>query len=378
MPAMHFVVTPEQEMLRNAARSYLADRAPPVRVRELMESADGFDGTLWNGMAELGWMSTAVPEEYGGAGLSYLELGVLIEEIGRTLVPSPFYSSVVLGASMLLIAGSEAQRRTYLPEVASGSRRVAVALVEPGGDWSTEAMLTTSNGAGESLTLSGRKSYVLDGHTADLLVVSARDERDELNLYLVDAAANGVSIRQLETMDLTRRQSEIELSGVRPLEQLGSPRSAEQTVHSLYDIAAAMLAFEQVGGAQKCIKCMEMSVAYAKERIQFGRPIGSFQAIKHKCAQMLVDIEAARSTALYAGWALSSGDSDLPVAAALAKVRCSDAYFDVAAETIQVHGGIGFTWEHDAHLYFKRAKTDQLLFGTPSQWRAKLGDRLGL
>ena len=372
---MHFVVTPEQEMLRDAARAYLADKAPPARVRELMESADGFDGTLWNGMAELGWMSMAVPEEYGGVGSSYLELGVLIEEMGRTLVPSPFYSSVVLGASMLLIAGSEAQRRTYLPDIATGSRRVAVALVEPGGDWSTEAMLATARGAGESLTLSGRKSYVLDGHTADLLVVSARDERDELNLYLVDAAANGLSIRQLETMDLTRRQSEIELSGVRPLEQLGSAGSAEQTVHSLYDIAAVMLAFEQVGGAQKC---MEMSVAYAKERMQFGRPIGSFQAIKHKCAQMLVDIEAARSTALYAGWALSSGDSDLPVAAALAKVRCSDAYFDVAAETIQVHGGIGFTWEHDAHLYFKRAKTDQLLFGTPSQWRAKLGDRLGL
>ena len=375
MPAMHFVVTPEQEMLRDAARAYLADKAPPARVRELMESADGFDGTLWNGMAELGWMSMAVPEEYGGVGSSYLELGVLIEEMGRTLVPSPFYSSVVLGASMLLIAGSEAQRRTYLPDVASGGRRVTVALVEPGGDWSAVAMLATARGAGESLALSGRKSYVLDGHTADLLVVSARDERNELNLYLVDAAANGVSIRQLETMDLTRRQSEIELSGVRPLEQLGRDGSAEETVHSLYDIAAVMLAFEQVGGAQKC---MEMSVAYAKERMQFGRPIGSFQAIKHKCAQMLVDIEAARSTALYAGWALSSGDSDLPVAAALAKVRCSDAYFDVAAETIQVHGGIGFTWEHDAHLYFKRAKTDQLLFGTPSQWRAKLGDRLGL
>ena len=374
---MYFTVTPEQEMLRETARTYLSDNAPLTRVRELMETAAGFDSAMWSDMAEMGWQSMAIPEAYGGAGFSFVELGILLEEMGRALTPSPFFSSVVLGANAILLAGTDAQRRTYLPGVASGERRVAVAISEPGGGWSADEIELTGAATGHGTVLSGMKSFVLDGHTANLLVVAARTAANAIALYAVDPEAKGVTIERLETMDMTRKQATIEFVDVSPIERLGSPdnHNGSEIIERLYDLAVVMLAFEQVGGAQRCL---EMSVAYAKQRVQFGRPIGSFQAIKHKCADMLVSVEAARSTALYAGWALAKADDDLAVAAALAKARCSDAYCSVAGETIQIHGGIGFTWEHDAHLYFKRAKTDQLLFGGPAEWRAKLADRIGL
>jgi alkylation response protein AidB-like acyl-CoA dehydrogenase len=375
MAAMYFAVTPEHEMLREAARSYLAEKSPLTRVRELMETDAGFDPAVWNEMAAMGWQAMAVPEAYGGAGYTFMELGLLLEEMGRMLTPAPFFSSVVLGANALLVAGSEEQRAKYLPDIASGHRRLAVAVAEPGGEWAASRVSMEARGDAAGTTLWGTKAYVLDGHTADLLVVAARAGDGALGLYLVDAAADGVTSSRIETMDMTRKQATVELTDVVPVERLEGPTGGEAAVAKLSDIAAVMLAFEQVGGAQRCL---EMSVEYAKERVQFGRPIGSFQAVKHKCADMLVEIEAARSTALYAGWALTERDGDLPVAAALARASCSEAYYHVAAETIQVHGGIGFTWEHDAHLYFKRAKTDQLLFGAPARWRATLADRLGL
>jgi alkylation response protein AidB-like acyl-CoA dehydrogenase len=374
MAAMYFAVSPEQEMLRDATRSYLSAKVPLTKVRELMETNDGLDQGLWDEMADMGWQSLAIPEAYGGAGYTFLELGILIEEMGRALTPAPFFSSVVLGANAILHAGTEEQRTTHLPGIASGETRVAVAIVEPGRGWSVDDVALSAEEIGDGWVVSGKKSYVLDGHTADLIIVAGRDASGEVGLFLVDAAADGVSVERIETLDMTRKQASIEFSDAVALERLGSGSSRE-AIERLYDIAAVMLAFEQIGGAQRC---MEMSVDYAKERVQFGRPIGSFQSIKHKCADMLVDVEAARSTAQYAGWALTAEDDDLGVAAALAKVRCSDAFFSVAADTIQVHGGIGFTWEHDAHLYFKRAKTDQLLFGSPAEWREKLADRLGL
>ena len=374
MAAMYFAVSSEQGMLRDAIRSYLSAKAPLTKVRELMETVEGFDQGMWDEMANMGWQSLAIPEAYGGAGYTFLELGILIEEMGRALTPSPFLSSVVLGANAILLAGTEEQRTTYLPGIASGETRVTVAIAEPGRGWSVDGVALSAEAVGDGWVVSGEKSYVLDGHTADLIIVAGRDADDEVGLFLVDPAADGVSIERLETLDMTRKQASIVLSGAVAIERLDGGSSRE-TIERLYDIAAVMLAFEQIGGAQRC---MEMSVDYAKERVQFGRPIGSFQAIKHMCADMLVDVEAARSTAQYAGWALSDDDDDFGVAAALAKVRCSDAFFSVAADTIQVHGGIGFTWEHDAHLYFKRAKTDQLLFGSPAEWREKLADRLGL
>ena len=215
---------------------------------------------------------------------------------------------------------------------------------------------------------------MLDGGIADLVVVPAVED-GALALFVVDPADDAVAVEPLGTMDLTRKQAAMHFDGAPAVTRLDPGEGALEALRRLVDLAVTMLAFEQVGAAERC---MEMSVSYAKERIQFGRPIGSFQAVKHKCAQMLVDVEAARSTALYAARMIADASPDAGVAAALAKVRCSDAFFDVAAETIQVHGGIGFTWEHDAHLYFKRAKTDRLLFGEPAAWRATLGHRLGL
>ena len=235
---------------------------------------------------------------------------------------------------------------------------------------------------GDSFVLDGTKTFVLDGHTADTLLVVVRTDEgsvgaEGISLLVVDATAPGVSRRRLETMDMTRKQAEIVFSGVRvsPSALLGAEGAGWESLDDTIARAVVALAFEQVGGAQKCL---DMSVEYAKARVQFGRPIGSFQAIKHKCADMLVDVESAKSAAYYAGWAVATGADDVAIAAPLAKSFCSEAYFHCAAENIQIHGGIGFTWEHDAHLYFKRAKTDELLFGTPAQHRALLADRLGL
>ena len=373
---MDFALSAEQEMLRESVRSYLEEKVPMARVRELMETDTGVDESLWSELAEMGWQAMHIPEEYGGAGFSYLELGILMEEMGRLLTPAPFLSSAVLGTGALLVAGSEAQKKEHLPELAAGENRFTLAVVEPGGSWDASSIELAAVVDGGSVVLTGSKSYVLDGHTADTLVVAARGTAG-LDLYLVAASDPGVAARRLETMDMTRKQAQVDFDGVRlsAEQRLGQPGSGEATLDRVHDLAAVALAFEQVGGAERC---MEMSVEYAKVRHQFGRPIGSFQAIKHKCADMLVQVESARSAAYYAGWAAAQDNDELPISAAMAKSYCSDAYFDIAAETIQVHGGIGFTWEHDAHLYFKRAKTDQLLFGDPSQWRAKLADRVGL
>ena len=365
-------------MLRDSVRSFLENKVPMDRVRELMETDSGYDPDLWDEMAQMGWHAMHIPEEYGGAGFSYLELGIVLEEMGRLLTPGPFFSSVVLGASTLLIAGSEDQKQQYLPAVASGERKLALAVVESSGKWDADGVQMGATADGDSFVLSGVKSFVVDGHIADTLIVAARTDGSDggIDLFLVDVG-EGVTATKLETMDMTRKQAEVTFDGVTvpATARLGDAGSGWATLVRMYDRASAALAFEQVGGAQKCL---EMSVEYAKVRMQFGRPIGSFQAIKHKCADMLVQTESAKSAAYYAGWAAAEDDEELAVVAPLAKAFCSDAYFFVASENIQVHGGIGFTWEHDAHLYFKRAKTDQLLFGEPAYWRGILADRLEL
>ena len=374
---MNFALSDEQMMLRDSVRSFLEDKAPLTRVRELMETESGFDSELWSEMAAMGWQSMAIPEAYGGAGYSSFELGIILEEMGRMMTPGPFFSSVLLGANTVLLAGTDEQKQQLLPGIATGERRVAVAISEPDGSWDPAAVEMAALLAGDEVVLTGTKSYVLDGHTADTLLVAARTPDGAVDLYVVPADAPGVAATRLETMDMTRKQAEVTFDQVRVAAgaRLGDAGRGVETIRKLYDLAVAALAFEQVGGAQECLA---MSVEYAKERVQFGRPIGSFQAIKHKCADMLVAVESAKSAADYAGWAAAEDVAELPVAAALALACCSDAFFDVAADTIQVHGGIGFTWEHDAHLYFKRAKTDQLLFGDSSQWRATLADRLGI
>jgi alkylation response protein AidB-like acyl-CoA dehydrogenase len=379
---MDFAFSEEQEMLRDTARRFLEDKSPSPVVRRLMETEEGFDEDLWGEIAQQGWQAMAIPEEFGGAGFTSLEAGILMEEMGRALFPVPYLSSVVLGAEVVLRAGTPEQRSSLLPDVASGERRLALAHVEESGRWDAEGIAMTAERDGSDLILSGTKSFVLDGHTADTLIVVVRTEpnsegADGIGLVVVDAEAPGVTRRRLETMDMTRKQAEVVFDGVRvPGDALlGDPAGGWAPLADTISRAGVALAFEQVGGAQKCL---EMSVEYAKVRVQFGRPIGSFQAIKHKCADMLVQVESAKSAAYYAGWAAVEDPEELGVVAPLAKSFCSEAFFFCAAENIQVHGGIGFTWEHDAHLYFKRAKTSELLFGSPTHHRAILADRLGI
>jgi len=373
---MNFALTDEQTMLRDTVRSFLEDKSPPARVREAMESDSGVDEELWKGMAELGLQAMHIPEAYGGAGFGLMETGIVLEELGRTVAVVPYFSSVVLGATAVMLAGSDEQKTEVLPLVGAGEMRLALAITEEGRGWDPADIALEATADGDSVVLVGTKSYVVDGHSADRLVVSAR-EGAGVSLFLVETDIPHLARRRIETMDQTRQQATVTFDGVRvpATNRLGPAGSGTETLEALYDIAAAMLAFEEVGGAQRCL---EMSVEYAKVRLQFGRPIGSFQAIKHRCADMLVEVESARSAAYYAGWAAAEASSELLVAAPTAKACCSDAYFFCAAENIQVHGGIGFTWEHDAHLYFKRAKTSQLMFGDSGEWRAKLAERLGI
>ncbi|NND03936.1 MAG: acyl-CoA/acyl-ACP dehydrogenase [Acidimicrobiia bacterium] len=373
---MDFTMTDEQSMLRDTVRSLLEDKATSPRVREVMESPTGVDDELWGSMAEMGLQAMHLPEEFGGAGFTLLETGIVLEELGRAVAPVPYFSSVVLGATAVLIAGSPEQKAEVLPKAGSGQLRLALAITEEGRGWGTGDIATEATPDDDSFVLNGAKAYVVDGHSADMLVVSAR-EGSGVSLFLVPTDIPHVTRHRMETMDMTRQQAVISFDGARvpSAARLGEAGSGVATLDMLYDIAAAMLAFEQVGGAQRCL---EMAVEYAKDRKQFGRAIGSFQAIKHKCADMLVQVESARSAAYFAGWAASHSHDELMVAAPTAKAYCSDAYFSCAAENIQVHGGIGFTWEHDAHLYFKRAKTSQLLFGDPGEWRELLASRLGV
>lgn len=373
---MTFAMTDEQMMLRDTVRALIEDRSPSARVREVMESESGVDGDLWTAMAAMGLPGLHIPEEFGGAGFTTLEMGIVLEELGRGVVPVPYFSSIVLGATAVMMAGSAEQKAAVLPGVAAGEVRLALAITEEGRSWEPSDIALEATADGDSFVLHGTKSYVIDGHTADILIVSAR-EGSGVSLFLVPADVPKLGRHRMETMDMTRQQAVIDFAGVRVAAsgRLGEAGSGTATLDGLYDVAAAMLAFEQVGGAQRCL---EMSVDYAKDRLQFGRPIGSFQAIKHKCADMLVQVESARSSAYYAGWAAAVDQDELMVAAPTAKAYCSDAYFACAAENIQVHGGIGFTWEHDAHLYFKRAKTSQLLFGDSAEWRARLASRMGI
>jgi alkylation response protein AidB-like acyl-CoA dehydrogenase len=370
---VNFAFSEEQEELRRYARQWLSTRASSETVRKLMESEEGFDRAQWKELAEMGWQAMAIPEEYGGAGFGFLELVVLLEEQGAVLLPAPFFSTVILAANAIMIAGSEEQKKRWLGQIASGDVVATVASTEPNGRWDADGIEAVADRVGDGWALTGTKSFVIDGHTADLIIVAARSSAGP-SLFLVAGDDPGVTSRRLETMDMTRKQAEIALDAV-PGELLGTEGSGWETLDKLTQIAVVALAAEQVGGSQRCL---DMAVEYAKVRHQFGRPIGSFQAIKHKCADMLVQVESARAAAYYAGWAVSEDNEELWTVAPLAKSYCSEAYFRCAADNIQIHGGIGFTWEHDAHLYFKRAKSSELMFGSPSHHRKILAERIGL
>jgi alkylation response protein AidB-like acyl-CoA dehydrogenase len=379
---MNFAFTEDQERLRASARSFLEDCSSTRQVREAMATERGYDAEVWRRIgAELGWPAVIVPEEYGGLGLSYIELIVLMEEMGRALLCAPFFSSVCLAGNALLAGGTEEQKQEYLPAIASGERVATLAFTEPNGRWDASAVAAVARRAAGDFLLSGVKTFVVDGHGADVLVVAARAEgtraEEGVSLFVVPADTPGLERRSLPTLDQTRRQAEITLRDVRvPASALmGGEGEGWDALRRTLDLAAVAISAEQVGGAERCL---DMSVEYAKQRVQFGRPIGSFQAIKHKCADMLLQIESARSASYYAGWAAAEGSDELPVAASLAKAYCSDAYFGCAAESIQIHGGVGFTWEYDVHLYFKRAKSSETLLGDASHHRELVAQRIGL
>ncbi len=377
---MDFAFSEEQEFLRETARRFLEDKSPSANVRQVMATETGYDEALWAETASMGWQAMAIPEEYGGAGFSFLELAVLLEEMGRAVFPAPFLSTVVMAANTILLAGSEAQKQAWLPGIAAGDTIVSVALTEPSGRWDASGVTLAAERDGDGWVLSGTKSYVLDGMAADVMVVVARtggEGPDGITLFAVPASTEGVVRVPQDAMDQTRPMAEVTFAEVRVDADavIGAEGEGWPVMEKVLQIAAVAQAAEQVGGAQRVL---EMAVEYAKARMQFGRPIGSFQAIKHKCADMLVGVESAKSAAYYAAWAASEDNDELPLVAALAKAYCSEAYFSAAAENIQIHGGIGFTWEHDAHLYFKRAKSSELMFGDPSYHRALLADRIGL
>ena len=371
---MQFAFTEEQEQLRGFVRQFLEEKSPEAQVRAVMETESGYDEAVWSQMAEqMGLQGLAIPEEYGGQGFGWVELGIVLEEMGRALLCAPFFSTAVLATSALLHAGDADAASEYLPAIASGELIATVAFTEENGAWDETGVTATATKDGDAWKLDGAKHYVLDGHIAGLLIVAARTDAG-VSLFAVDGDAAGLTRTQLSTMDQTRRQAKIELSAA-PGRLIGTDGQGWATLSAMLERAAVGLAAEQVGGAELA---MEMAVEYAKDRKQFGRPIGSFQAIKHKCADMLLEVESAKSAAYYGAWCAAEGNDELAAMASLAKSYCSEAYFHAASENIQIHGGIGFTWEHPAHLYFKRAKSSELLFGNPTYHRALLADQIGL
>ena len=345
-----------------------------TEVRRLTETERGDAPEIWQQMAEqLGLQSLAIPEEYGGAGFGLVDLTVVLQEMGRALLPSPYFASVVLAAHALLTSGDDAAKKDLLPGIASGETIATLAVTEDGGSWDPGAVTMTARRAGQDYLLDGRKVFVLDGHIADLIVVVARSERG-LSLFTVDAAAPGLSRTALTTLDGTRTQARLDFDGT-PARLVGVDGGAEAGLVKTLDIAATALAAEQIAAAEWCL---ESSIAYAKERVQFGRAIGSFQAVKHKLADMFTQLELAKSAAQYAAWQAAQDTDELPSSACIAQAYASQAFWDIAVESVEVHGGIGFTWEHDLHLYFKRAKTSQVLLGTPAYHRELLAQRIGL
>jgi alkylation response protein AidB-like acyl-CoA dehydrogenase len=382
---MDFQFNDEQQELRAMARAFLAEHSGSEQIREAMDSDLGYAPSIWKQIAvELGWAAVTVPEEYGGLGLGPVELTALLETTGESLLCAPYFSSVCLGANALLVAGNEAQKQEHLPGIAAGETIATLAQTSVGGSWAAEGIETRCSRDGSDYVLDGTACFVLDAHCAGLLVVAARAEgsagREGISLFCVPAATDGLTITPQTTMDQTRRLSTIELSGVRVAAEarLGDEGAAWPLLREILDRAAIALAAEQTGVAQRCL---DMAVAYANEREQFGRPIGSFQAIKHKCADMMVALESARSAAYYAACvAADAGDSgdDLSTIASLAKSWCSDTVFRCAADSLQIHGGVGFTWEYDVHLYFKRARSSEIYLGDPAYHRERVARRIGL
>ena len=371
---MNFDFSDDQKLLREQARKFLAEKCPPKAVRSVLEGSQGHDAALWKGIAEMGWMGTAIPENYGGLGLGYLELCVIAEELGRVLAPVPFSSTVYLFAEALLIAGSEEQKARLLPKVAAGEIIGTFARAEGVGAVTPKSIRASfKNGK-----LTGKKIAVVDGADADFAVVLVRgsDEPGErgLQLALVDLKGGSVVRKAQDSIDPSRKHAELTFDNT-PAEPLGKTGEGWQLASRVLDRAAILMAFEQVGGADTCLA---MAKDYAITRYAFGRPIGSYQAIKHKLADMYVNTELARSNAYFGAWALSTNARELPLAAAAARVAATQAFDYAAKENTQTHGGIGYTWEMDCHLYYKRSRELGLALGAQRSWKDKLVTELEL
>jgi alkylation response protein AidB-like acyl-CoA dehydrogenase len=374
---MKFGFTEEQEEFRTVLRRFMEEKSPTTEVRRLMETDEGCNQEVWRQLGQdLGLTAIHIPESYGGQGFSFVELGIALEEMGRTLLCAPFFSSTVLAATAILNAGSEKEKASLLPSIASGETVATLAFTEDNGLWDPSGVEMTATASGDGFVLDGAKRFVLDGHTADLVVVLARGPGtcgDEgLSLFTVDGKAAGLERRLLQSVDATRKLARLEFKSV-PATLLGDEGAAAAPLAKTLSQAAVCLACEMVGGAEKL---RESALDYSLMRMQFGRAIGSFQAIKHKSVDMLVDVELARSAAYYAADAAAQDDDDLAEVASLAKASASEAYMQVAIDTIQIHGGIGFAWDNDTHLWFKRAKSSEVFLGDPAYHRELMMQRM--
>jgi acyl-CoA dehydrogenase len=357
----------DQKQLRDQLRRFLSDRCPPAAVRAILEGPEPFDRALYKGLAEMGVLGAAIPEEYGGVGLGHLELCVLAEELGRAAAPVPVASSIYLVAEVLLAVGSDAQKKAWLPKLAAGEVVGALALAEGAGRVTAESIKAKFEGG----KLTGVKAPVADGGAADAAIVAARTGKD-VSLYLVDLKQAGVAREVLQSIDPTREQARLTFTDA-SAELVGEAGKGLEVLERVMDRAAVLMAFEQVGGSDRAL---EMARDYALERMAFGRQIGSFQAIKHMLADMYVAATLARSNAYYGAWALSTDAAELPVAAATARVSATQAFQQCAKNNIQVHGGMGFTWAFDCHLYYRRSNQLALALGSQSLWEDKLIERM--
>ncbi len=366
---MNFDFSDDQKLLRDQARKFLTDKCDRSTVRTVLEdNSNYYSSDLWKSISEMGWTGTAIPEEYGGLGLGMLELCIIAEELGRSLAPTPFSSSIYLFAEFIKLYGNEEQKTKILPLIASGEKIGTFALSETNGTPKPSNISTEENG----LKLTGTKSPVSDGQSADYIIVAANSDNNKvpnsLSLYIIDKSQEGVEMSELETIDPTRPACTVNLEAA-SCEMLGEKGNGWNMIENIFNRAAVLFSFEQVGGAQVSL---DEAKKYSLERFAFGRPIGSFQSLKHRMADMYVKIELARSNAYYGAWALSTDSAELPVAAAGARVSASDAFNYSSQENIQIHGGVGFTWEYDCHLFYRRSKLLSLNIGSQRQWKENL------
>jgi alkylation response protein AidB-like acyl-CoA dehydrogenase len=371
----------EQQLLRDTARKFLDAACTAKFVRERMATPEAMTAEFWAQLAGQGWLGINFAEEDGGSGLGLVDLVVLMEEMGRAVMPGPYLATTLLGGAAIREAGSPAQRREFLPQIAEGSRKATLAAIEPNARWDASGVMLTAQPMRGGFSLAGTKLFVPDAHLADIVVVAARTRdgstmEDGVSLFLVPKDAAGLTVSPMPSIDETRKLCELRLDNVAvpQVAQLGELHRGWPALARVYDGAAVALAAEMCGGAQRVL---EMTVDYAKLRVAFGKPIGSYQGVKHKCADMLVEVENAKSLTYYAAWAMDEGQPDAPLAVSMAKAYASDASRKVSNAGIQLHGGIGMTWEHDLHLYMKRAKASEVAFGDATWHRERVAALLG-